>query len=81
MDEGGVESRSSVTGKVEGQDSLGEFSWTGPLKGRVEGREVGAPHLVWSSPMIETRVLPAPYPATVALSDPLFSGTGQGVFA
>jgi hypothetical protein len=38
--------KSSVTGKVERQDSSGEFSWTGPLKGRIEGEEVGAPHLV-----------------------------------
>jgi hypothetical protein len=38
--------KSSVTGKVERLDSSGEFSWTGPLKGRIEEREVGAPHLV-----------------------------------
>lgn len=38
--------KSSVTGKVERQDSSGEFSWTGPLKGRIEGEKVGAPHLV-----------------------------------
>lgn len=76
-----VWSRSSVTGKVEGQDSLGEFSWTGPLKGRIEGREVGARRLVWSPPMTGERACPAPYPRTVALSDPPISGTGQGMFA
>lgn len=76
-----VWSRSSVTGKVEGQDSLGEFSWTGPLKGRIEGREVGARRLVWSPPMTGERACPAPYPRTVALSDPPMSGTGQGMFA
>jgi hypothetical protein len=54
--------KSSVTGKGERQDSSGEFSWTGPLKGRIEGREVGAPHLVSTPSVIGMRELPSPYP-------------------
>lgn len=73
--------KSSVTGKVERQDSSGEFSWTGPLKGRIEGSEVGAPHLDGSLLVIGVRVLPGPYPRTMTLSDPPISGCRPGHMA